>query len=1037
MEMGGERKNAGVENGEVNGVSEGEEEEEEEEEVGNEPPIAKLPPSLEAVLVQKEVISLESEGALVVALTRDSFLLGLLVLHRLLLPVTPSAAAAVTEEEEQRQEASGRGTWRERPEGDRGEGLGGARRSDGGEEGVAGGGGGRGGRSERVVGAVGRLQQWVLRRPERRGEGERGREGVREEEVGSVEGKGRAGSEGGKRQGQGEGTREQRSGEVGGEGKGGQTNGGQANGEQVGGREVEWVQLKPYEEEEQRAAVGVARSLAFAYVMEQRAWMMQQSLWQRTVTIDSLLDQMRAPLSALRTLGRMLMPQVAKTELGPDLVQGMVSQGDEIGDVLSQLQQALYPLPHPPGAAVTAAAAATEGSVGRGVAQSFPSTTTSTATTATTIPHQSILPPPYPHRTQLLLPPLADTELPMPPLLLPAPPAVPPAATPAANPQALGALSVPLAPPQEARLQTFSSDHPTCSVHRVLLPLLDAATSLAAVCEIRFTVSYGSSIPRAGTEPAAARPVAAVPAAAEPAAAEPEGAAVGRVLSGRENWGEGEEKEEAESGGRRATSLGEELRENADGQGGVTGAVDGDGRLRWSGGSEGREEYESGMDDDDYAAYEAMLERYVVGRGEQEDTSESTQRSGLGRGDYGSGADCGDVVYEAMLERYVVGRGVEGDNSEGGERGRLVVAAEAAERSSGEGEEREQQGHAHEEREEGGEGGEEEEEEESWEVLGHERDIRRLLQGVLDAALHATEGGGWVHVHWQRAPGGGVLLLVEDSGVGVHYLSASMAASTQNLPPGKLARAADALASMEVARGVAEAVGAVMRVLSPHLINAPSGYGGTRVELWLPPAPENNFRVLAVLGVICVALCMAGARAQATPPPKPTKAQLKAELNNMATNITKRYPQYAKYAKDMNRYIGLVLNSKYDFSALADATILLPSDTEAQALAKKLPVTSSNIPIIYNITAYHILPRKQTVPQLNSLKKSQPLATQLKQAIYKVSPQNGNSMSFAKGPNAPAAAWTTIQIARLYAGPYFIAHGVDKILIPAGTTVPK
>ncbi|CAI5477396.1 unnamed protein product [Closterium sp. Yama58-4] len=196
-----------------------------------------------------------------------------------------------------------------------------------------------------------------------------------------------------------------------------------------------------------------------------------------------------------------------------------------------------------------------------------------------------------------------------------------------------------------------------------------------------------------------------------------------------------------------------------------------------------------------------------------------------------------------------------------------------------------------------------------------------------------------------------------------------------------------------------------------------------------------NFRVLAIL--ICVAFCVAGANAQAKPKAKPTKAQIKAELNNMATNITARYPQYAKYAKDINKYIGLALNSKYDFSALADATILLPSDTEAQALAKKIPVTSSNIPIIYNITAYHILLRKQTVPQLSALKKSQPLATQLKQAIYKVSPQNGNNVSFAQGPNAPATVWTTIQIARLYAGPYFIAHGVDKILIPAGTTVPK
>ncbi|GJP72813.1 hypothetical protein CLOP_g3569, partial [Closterium sp. NIES-67] len=77
------------------------------------------------------------------------------------------------------------------------------------------------------------------------------------------------------------------------------------------------------------------------------------------------------------------------------------------------------------------------------------------------------------------------------------------------------------------------------------------------------------------------------------------------------------------------------------------------------------------------------------------------------------------------------------------------------------------------------------------------------------------------------------------------------------------------------------------------------------------------------------------------------------------------------------------LNSKYDFSALADAIILLPSNTEAEALAKKLPAKSSNIPTIYNITAYHIIRGKFTVPQLKSLKKSQPVGTQLKQALYK------------------------------------------------------
>ncbi|CAI5509958.1 unnamed protein product [Closterium sp. Naga37s-1] len=170
-------------------------------------------------------------------------------------------------------------------------------------------------------------------------------------------------------------------------------------------------------------------------------------------------------------------------------------------------------------------------------------------------------------------------------------------------------------------------------------------------------------------------------------------------------------------------------------------------------------------------------------------------------------------------------------------------------------------------------------------------------------------------------------------------------------------------------------------------------------------------------------------------PAKPTKAQIKAELQNMANAITQKFPQYAKYAKDINKYIGLALNSKYDFTALSDATLLLPSDTEAEALAKKVPVNKANIPRIYNITAYHIIRKKYTVPALKVLKKSQPLGTQLKQAMYKVSQQNGNTISFAKTPNAPPAAWTTIKIVRLYAGPYFIAHGVDKVLIPTNTKV--
>eukprot|EP00475_Leptophrys_vorax_P045758 TRINITY_DN961_c0_g1_i1.p1 TRINITY_DN961_c0_g1~~TRINITY_DN961_c0_g1_i1.p1 ORF type:complete len:198 (-),score=21.02 TRINITY_DN961_c0_g1_i1:434-1027(-) len=195
-----------------------------------------------------------------------------------------------------------------------------------------------------------------------------------------------------------------------------------------------------------------------------------------------------------------------------------------------------------------------------------------------------------------------------------------------------------------------------------------------------------------------------------------------------------------------------------------------------------------------------------------------------------------------------------------------------------------------------------------------------------------------------------------------------------------------------------------------------------------------SVRTLALLGLVCVALCFASAHTVSAAAP-PTKAQLKVELQYMANNITKTYPQYAKYAKQINKYIGLALNSKYNLTALRDATILIPSNTEAEALSKKVPANSANIPKIYNITAYHIIAKKYTIPQLRAMKARLPLPTQLtKQPIVKMSPANAKSVQFGK-PASVAATWTTVQIFRMYAGPYFIAHGVDKIVIPPNTKV--
>ncbi|GJP59157.1 hypothetical protein CLOP_g9002 [Closterium sp. NIES-67] len=102
-------------------------------------------------------------------------------------------------------------------------------------------------------------------------------------------------------------------------------------------------------------------------------------------------------------------------------------------------------------------------------------------------------------------------------------------------------------------------------------------------------------------------------------------------------------------------------------------------------------------------------------------------------------------------------------------------------------------------------------------------------------------------------------------------------------------------------------------------------------------------RLLALFGLLCVVLCFA-ATAHAQAAAKPTKAQIKAELRNMANNITKNYPQYAKYAKDINKYIGLALNSKYDFTALSDATLLLPATPRFRPSLRRSPLQAPTSP---------------------------------------------------------------------------------------------
>ncbi|KAK7861489.1 chloroplast sensor kinase [Quercus suber] len=61
-------------------------------------------------------------------------------------------------------------------------------------------------------------------------------------------------------------------------------------------------------------AINIAQSLAMAYVMDQKAMLLQQSSWQNDVRLSNLVEQIRGPLSSIRTLSKMLSIQLKRSE---------------------------------------------------------------------------------------------------------------------------------------------------------------------------------------------------------------------------------------------------------------------------------------------------------------------------------------------------------------------------------------------------------------------------------------------------------------------------------------------------------------------------------------------------------------------------------------------------------------------------------------------------------------------------------------------------------------------------------------------------
>lgn len=94
--------------------------------------------------------------------------------------------------------------------------------------------------------------------------------------------------------------------------------------------------------EQKAQAIKIARTLAVAYVMDQRALLLQQTSWQKGVRMSNLMEQIHGPLSNIRTLSKMLIPHLKRSEIPHDLLENILVQGEHMKGLLQELQDAFY-----------------------------------------------------------------------------------------------------------------------------------------------------------------------------------------------------------------------------------------------------------------------------------------------------------------------------------------------------------------------------------------------------------------------------------------------------------------------------------------------------------------------------------------------------------------------------------------------------------------------------------------------------------------------------------------------------------------------
>jgi signal transduction histidine kinase len=105
---------------------------------------------------------------------------------------------------------------------------------------------------------------------------------------------------------------------------------------------------RPWNEREKATVERIARTLAIAYIMDQRrVWVEQQLTQSRLLQsrqrdrLDDLLHQFRNPLTAVRTLGKLMLKRLRPGDKNSEAASGIVRESDRLQELLQQFDASL------------------------------------------------------------------------------------------------------------------------------------------------------------------------------------------------------------------------------------------------------------------------------------------------------------------------------------------------------------------------------------------------------------------------------------------------------------------------------------------------------------------------------------------------------------------------------------------------------------------------------------------------------------------------------------------------------------------------